>query len=439
MTNFLITGEEFLSPLHENLLNLPEKDMVFSKSSRRFRHDVSVLPTNERQSSKDSKKHGEKKVRAGNGNDLTSLLKADIDIETPEGKELVSNALKLPILTEPKCVSGRSNGTISNKEASRECSSTDAKEKPSLDSVGGTHRSESHLPSRVKANTKESKGNMAWEDKKTGTRKDVLREQRLEGKTSDMVAADVDFVEGINDQTLAFEESLKKAVTDPAIISQGKEDSCPSKMKMKGSQFYGIESIEPLQETSIPVASVQSKERKKGLQTRDNISESKGGSQGKHTKELSKLSRESRQEPSGDLRVEVEDRADLADTSCMVEPKVQRLEDKDTLAPSEKLKDKANSRKLGNMSESELHSKRPTDNVVSETMPTSEAGALVAAPPVVIEEHWVACDRCQKWRLLPCELNPDLLPKKWRCSMITWLYVFAATVYYPFFLGRKLP
>jgi hypothetical protein len=41
--------------------------------------------------------------------------------------------------------------------------------------------------------------------------------------------------------------------------------------------------------------------------------------------------------------------------------------------------------------------------------------------PVVIEENWVCCDMCQKWRLLPYGTNPSMLPKKWKCSMLNWL------------------
>ena len=43
------------------------------------------------------------------------------------------------------------------------------------------------------------------------------------------------------------------------------------------------------------------------------------------------------------------------------------------------------------------------------------------APPVVIEEDWVQCDRCQTWRLLPIGTKPEQLPDKWLCSMLNWL------------------
>ncbi|GFP81947.1 hypothetical protein PHJA_000338000 [Phtheirospermum japonicum] len=45
----------------------------------------------------------------------------------------------------------------------------------------------------------------------------------------------------------------------------------------------------------------------------------------------------------------------------------------------------------------------------------------VAALPEVIEENWVACDRCEKWRLLPYGTKSEDLPDKWVCSMLDWL------------------
>lgn len=52
---------------------------------------------------------------------------------------------------------------------------------------------------------------------------------------------------------------------------------------------------------------------------------------------------------------------------------------------------------------------------------TNGNGVPVAVPPLVIEENWVQCDRCQKWRLLPLGTNPESLPEKWLCSMLNWL------------------
>ncbi|KAK8682105.1 hypothetical protein V6N13_054502 [Hibiscus sabdariffa] len=52
---------------------------------------------------------------------------------------------------------------------------------------------------------------------------------------------------------------------------------------------------------------------------------------------------------------------------------------------------------------------------------TSQTAAPAATAPVVIEENWVQCDRCHKWRLLPFDTRPEQLPEKWLCSMLNWL------------------
>ncbi|KAK7348224.1 hypothetical protein VNO80_22774 [Phaseolus coccineus] len=59
---------------------------------------------------------------------------------------------------------------------------------------------------------------------------------------------------------------------------------------------------------------------------------------------------------------------------------------------------------------------------VAENKPTSEmVVSSAAAAPQLIEEDWVCCDSCQKWRLLPMGLKPEHLPEKWLCSMLYWL------------------
>ncbi|CAH8269546.1 unnamed protein product [Arabidopsis lyrata] len=47
--------------------------------------------------------------------------------------------------------------------------------------------------------------------------------------------------------------------------------------------------------------------------------------------------------------------------------------------------------------------------------------SLPKANPVIIQEHWVACDKCGKWRLLPFGVVPEDLPEKWMCTMLNWL------------------
>ncbi|CAN4106191.1 unnamed protein product [Withania somnifera] len=49
------------------------------------------------------------------------------------------------------------------------------------------------------------------------------------------------------------------------------------------------------------------------------------------------------------------------------------------------------------------------------------SGAEARVSAVVIEEDWVACDKCEKWRLLPYGTKPEQLPERWMCSMLYWL------------------
>ncbi|KAL4572101.1 hypothetical protein LXL04_018870 [Taraxacum kok-saghyz] len=52
--------------------------------------------------------------------------------------------------------------------------------------------------------------------------------------------------------------------------------------------------------------------------------------------------------------------------------------------------------------------------------PVSDAASATVAAAVV-NEDWVGCDKCEKWRLLPPGVNPGSLPEKWVCSMLDWL------------------
>ncbi|XP_022842403.1 uncharacterized protein LOC111366019 [Olea europaea var. sylvestris] len=94
---------------------------------------------------------------------------------------------------------------------------------------------------------------------------------------------------------------------------------------------------------------------------------------------------------------------------------------KEKRASADKNKERATSKKLNNqvnsgtnLEEPPVDALPPAKGLIPETEQTSVAGVL-------IEEHWVACDRCQKWRLLPIGTVPQNLPDKWVCSMLNWL------------------
>ncbi|GMH08328.1 hypothetical protein Nepgr_010168 [Nepenthes gracilis] len=63
--------------------------------------------------------------------------------------------------------------------------------------------------------------------------------------------------------------------------------------------------------------------------------------------------------------------------------------------------------------------KAPTAGLhITENGLPSEA---LPAATVVINENWVCCDSCLKWRLLPLGTLPEHLPEDWLCSMLNWL------------------
>lgn len=97
-----------------------------------------------------------------------------------------------------------------------------------------------------------------------------------------------------------------------------------------------------------------------------------------------------------------------------------RVAVKETCAASNKFKERSGSKKSSFPSTYEGH--QEVSKPFAMTGNGSTSGALpTEVAPVVIQENWVCCDKCHKWRLLPYGENPDCLPKKWLCSMLYWL------------------
>ncbi|KAJ7955064.1 CW-type zinc-finger protein [Quillaja saponaria] len=86
-----------------------------------------------------------------------------------------------------------------------------------------------------------------------------------------------------------------------------------------------------------------------------------------------------------------------------------------------KLKERPSSNKVSKQSISRtLVTDASNTCLTADNKPFSEIVPAVSAP-AVIEEHWVSCDNCEKWRLLPFGTKPEQLPDKWLCSMLNWL------------------
>uniref|UniRef100_A0A7N0T7C1 CW-type domain-containing protein n=1 Tax=Kalanchoe fedtschenkoi TaxID=63787 RepID=A0A7N0T7C1_KALFE len=100
-------------------------------------------------------------------------------------------------------------------------------------------------------------------------------------------------------------------------------------------------------------------------------------------------------------------------------PKCSQVTDVAKRSLNRAIKEKASSKKIEKPITSESHSKSGSHAAPPVSGLVQDAPAPPA--PVLIEEHWVCCDKCQKWRLLPLGRLPDSLPEKWLCSMLDWL------------------
>ncbi|XP_075506693.1 cysteine-tryptophan domain-containing zinc finger protein 3-like [Primulina tabacum] len=88
---------------------------------------------------------------------------------------------------------------------------------------------------------------------------------------------------------------------------------------------------------------------------------------------------------------------------------------------TDKFKGKSCNKTYADKSSSETHVIEPSAEAIpfKEGMITGTEGTVV--DPVLIQEDWVGCDRCEKWRLLPYGTKSNQLPEKWICSMLNWL------------------
>ncbi|OVA15012.1 zinc finger protein [Macleaya cordata] len=456
MTSFPVPGGFLLSPLSDSLLDLMEKEKLL-KDSRfglawKNNQERSGMLVVEPPSVKvEEKVFGEKKMKSveksgrsmevknGNnkdaGNEISALLKKEIDIETPAGKELVSNALKLPILSSSKCIGETAKGTSRSYDVTREGNKSVVKEKffssdfareEVFDSVGTQDLN------RAEKRNANSSADKVWEDKKSSSLKDVQAVPRKDGrkkcdKSDDAFQAGFDGSKGRKDfnggPTDCPKEKVSKKSTsfeqDGSKMAHGKEQlSSKGKKKSKGTQSNGNPSIDFQKESLRVVSSATSKDKMKI--EGDYLSETKMDDNRLHKD--SGQTRESQRDLFGDVKMEHTE--NMLETPFRDRPKETKLEvaEKETHSFADKSKDRSVGKKVDNPLVSEAYPKAPsvvTSHSTANVLGSDSVPALVA--PLVIEENWVACDRCQKWRLLPFGTNPQHLPKKWLCSMLNWL------------------
>ncbi|XP_077223861.1 cysteine-tryptophan domain-containing zinc finger protein 3-like [Tasmannia lanceolata] len=461
------------SPLLDSLFGLTEKKKPFPADITAWtvRKGLLEIPANtdEPPSVKDMQVFGEKKMKSSEKNgrsmevkladnadvedDKIALLKKEIDVETLIGKELVCNALEIQLPSLPKVTNEKverqtcdetlkvasrgfdlSRQFIMGVVKDRVLPSDTVKEEPlesiaTQDTIRIDNVGNETVTLKGKLNSKTISAEKVWDEKRESSHKEFSFDPTKDGrgeKNYDTSKVGPDGVKARKDHSSGSVEPLRQKATQKSMsydqdgVNMPLEKLHGSKKKLKGSQSNGTSAMEFPKESLGANSSVASKDKKNTLKRRDQFPENMSDSM-KYQKELGKpVSRECNTDSLGDMKAEqVESRTDSVETHFKDKPRDSKLDvEKET--HDGKSKERLGSKKVEYPSTSEEYGKAPSVIPFTGNGPTLEA---VTAPvaSVVIEENWVCCDRCQKWRLLPFGTNPDHLPKKWLCSMLNWL------------------
>lgn len=423
MTSLTVPGGVLISPLHESLLNLIKTEKVIEDirrmSSLNGHEEPCSMSTDESDSlvgnghlKKRTVRQHEKRLELKhmNGtlseNDITLHMRKRLGNRTPDCKDFFSNDLKSTPLSSSICDAGETAKVTAKASAvSKEVNenrvqgrivSVEALKESSLESVSGQD---------FEKIEKQNAGN--------GFMKSVL-EEKLENSHKDMSADPKN-----NDKGNPYMVS-KKVERDAVICKIDKKHETHQKVKAV-SEGKNKSKVYQSPGKSEAVA------RKDGLGGANNALTTDKGSAGLDTISRSKMNKTKSPKDSkvGDINKD-------SLKGHKSERKVVGLHGNNAIKNininNEKqsaFRSKGKERPNGNKMVNQLLTGPCIKDAsglfpMAENNPAPETIPSVAAP-LVIAEDWVACDNCEKWRLLPTGLKPEQLPEKWLCSMLNWL------------------
>ncbi|CAL5084623.1 unnamed protein product [Urochloa decumbens] len=445
MTCFEVPGGFLLSPLPANILRLTKKVVASSKKWESNVDIENVQATYEGHVAKKVKSDGKKKkvIDAKNSksrNDVSAVMRKEIDIETVSGQKIVSEALNIALLSDSRALEAKGENRLEdeptesnlggNKDsrlkerAIKSDSSTIRAEPPEAEateclensSFGSSEMDVSAAKGELKSKTE--KGEAILEERNTSNDKNLILDRKQEKKRKPESKSNASNYEGnniINERASAVSRSMGKVHGKETLSydTNGENNSKSEAKKMQREQkANALTSSDFLEDEKHIHPSAAVKERKSEMQ-------SKSSHTGKKPK--AKSHRDVRDNlPDGSYAGKEQDTLENENGFGDPRPKEKSWKndsERDSDVPGTSRREISSSVKHDRHTASEeqkMHIPPPT------TVSTTNAAPTLPAP-VVIEEHWVACDICQKWRLLPYEMNPSSLPKKWKCSMLHWL------------------
>ncbi|XP_022721726.1 uncharacterized protein LOC111279098 isoform X2 [Durio zibethinus] len=434
MTSYHVPGGVLISPLHDSLLCLLIKEK--ERPSRDNKSILSIKACQKHSSGliDESKQLHEKKTkflvgksaklveskhrnRVNVENDKALLIKKKSENEIAGGKELLPTALTNSVnIADSMEATGRACDVSAeaNQDAPRgRLFSSDSAKEDSLESISGRSRASGNKKKQDAQNSSVEKG---WERSVVNSHKNASLDpgDNVWSKCYQ------------NSAPLKCKEDSKMKVGHIATFRVKNKINIPSekektlfegKKKSKGSKNTGRIADSMKESLRLDV----------GETTKNTTSSSQGFSSGKSKIQKLKLRKDInkvRDNHKDALNTNFEQKSDQM--KLTTRPSQNRPKDSGPLAFETQQNGYLNKSK-------EIFSGRPVDNQLSEvdslglvpqvtdkTLASQRAAPLTTAS-VVIQENWVQCDHCHKWRLLPFDTRPEQLPEKWLCSMLNWL------------------
>uniref|UniRef100_A0A0E0EFY9 CW-type domain-containing protein n=1 Tax=Oryza meridionalis TaxID=40149 RepID=A0A0E0EFY9_9ORYZ len=446
MTCFSVPGGFLLSPLRDDLVQLTQKVVPTAKKWETNANTENVQERYEGYAAKRVKSDAKKKKavdtkRSKSRNDVSAVMKNEIDIETPAGQKIVLEALNIPLLSNPRTMEAKDGSQfeedpmrdtlVENKDArlkertinsdlmaiKSENVKAEAAECLENSGPGSSGMDFSAVKGEVKF--KAEKAEIHVEDRNTTSEKDFQLDRKQERKIkteSKCNATGVNF-EGnkvMNERTPVVGRSIGKVSSKETLLNDINEENVSkseSRRSQKEQNMNASSTSDFLEDDRGVLSSGAVKERK-------NDPQSKSSHPGRKPK--AKSHRDVREHlPEGSYGGKDHDTFENGSGLGELRPKKiwKNDSERDSDMPGTSKREISSSLKNDRHTPAEEQRMHVPPSV---SAPTANAAPMLPAP-VVIEEHWVCCDICQKWRLLPYEMNPSLLPKKWKCSMLQWL------------------
>ncbi|KAM5569020.1 cysteine-tryptophan domain-containing zinc finger protein 7-like [Rosa sericea] len=436
MTSSPVPGHVLMSPLHDSLICLTRKKKLHQQNmvpQSKGPQEHSSLSASTRGNGKllkepnvevtgKDEKQIELKIESVMNvkNDMKILIKKKSGTDTVGGKELLSNGYKTFQLSNSvgevsdcvKVTHRTPNSRVTNEnEVKRSLSFSELAKQESLESISGRG-----CDKNEKQNSRCGSVEKVRKQSVKNSHKDALVDLRDGGKNKGF-SASIDYSGAfkckeeldLHPQN-AGEESTYHDQEKTNVPGKKEKLSFESKIKSKGKL---------------------SNEKQPGILTKESLGVEMGvvpkdEMNGGHGVSLSSRKVQKLKSQKDTVRDNRRDSlaAKVLERRAKMDVAERPIDDIDMECKSSK--DKPSEKLSGRKVDNRLMSGGSVNDASTMCRPTIENGLAseivpVAAAPVVIEEDWVCCDSCQKWRLLPFGKKPEQLPEKWLCSMLDWL------------------